>query len=56
MRAVIAGGNRPPLTEARAETGGPLAVDEVLSLCTTMRNNNIAGADDSVRPIIHDNY
>ena len=32
LRAVIAGGNRPPLTEARAKTGGPLAVDEVEAL------------------------
>jgi len=29
LRAQIASGNCPALTEARAETGGPLAVDEV---------------------------
>ncbi|MBQ9756897.1 MAG: hypothetical protein IJW15_00550 [Clostridia bacterium] len=29
LRAQIAGGNCTALTEARAETGGPLTVDEV---------------------------
>ena len=34
LRAQIASGNCPALTEARAETGGPLAVDEVDANCS----------------------